>query len=237
MSTFGELLRAMPLPGERDSYDFREVRASTRVEAKSEERAWWALSLRDEQIQALVQQLFLQREGRQVRNAAFAPVEASTQTAPMCLDIAKALACGGKYDVGLIDAGCESAALTQQLRIETPVYAQPIWPVSSRLWLVPRQSWRSETESQLVTDHDLERLHDFMGEFDFSIVYCAPVSWPTARIARGCDGLVLILTANKTRRLVAARIKDQLAKAQVPLLGTVLAERRLPVPQGLYRKL
>jgi len=48
---------------------------------------------------------------------------------------------------------------------------------------------------------------------------------------------VLVLTANKTRRLVAAQIKDQLSKAQVPLLGTVLAERRFPVPQGLYRSL
>jgi len=48
---------------------------------------------------------------------------------------------------------------------------------------------------------------------------------------------VLVLTANKTRRLVAAQIKDQLSKAKVPLLGTVLAERRFPVPQGLYRSL
>jgi len=48
---------------------------------------------------------------------------------------------------------------------------------------------------------------------------------------------VLVLAANKTRRLVAAQIKDQLSKAQVPLLGTVLAERRFPVPRGLYRSL
>ena len=48
---------------------------------------------------------------------------------------------------------------------------------------------------------------------------------------------MLVLTANKTRRLVAAQMKDLLRMAQVPLLGTVLAERRLPVPEGLYRKL
>jgi Mrp family chromosome partitioning ATPase len=48
---------------------------------------------------------------------------------------------------------------------------------------------------------------------------------------------VLVLTANQTRRLVAAQIKEQLRKAQVPLLGTVLAKRRFPVPQGLYRSL
>jgi Mrp family chromosome partitioning ATPase len=37
--------------------------------------------------------------------------------------------------------------------------------------------------------------------------------------------------------MVASQLKDQLRKAQVPLLGTVLAERRFPVPQGLYRNL
>ena len=58
-----------------------------------------------------------------------------------------------------------------------------------------------------------------------------------ASIGQTCDGLVLVLSANKTRRLVAAQIKDQLSKAQVPLLGTVLAERRFPVPRGLYRSL
>jgi Mrp family chromosome partitioning ATPase len=49
--------------------------------------------------------------------------------------------------------------------------------------------------------------------------------------------MVLVLTANKTRRLVAAQIKEQLNKSQIALLGTVLVERRFPVPQGLYRSL
>jgi Mrp family chromosome partitioning ATPase len=56
-------------------------------------------------------------------------------------------------------------------------------------------------------------------------------------MGQACDGLVLVLAANKTRRLVAAQIKDQLRRAQIPLLGTVLAERRFPIPQGLYRSL
>ncbi len=88
-----------------------------------------------------------------------------------------------------------------------------------------------------MSDQNLSRLRELTTEFDFSILWCAPVSWLTASIGQACDRLVLVLTANKTRRLVAAQIKDQLSKAQVPLLGTVLAERRFPVPQGLYRSL
>ena len=103
--------------------------------------------------------------------------------------------------------------------------------------MVPRQSWLSDEGGQRITEQNLARLRELTTEFDFSILWCAPVSWLTLSIGQVCDGVVLVLTANKTRRLVAAQIKDQLNQAQVPLLGTVLAERRFPVPQGLYRSL
>ena len=103
--------------------------------------------------------------------------------------------------------------------------------------MVPRQSWLPDARGQRITDQNISRLRELTAEFDFSVLWCAPVSWLTASIGQTCDGLVLVLTANKTRRLVAAQTKDQLIKAQVPLLGTVLAERRFPVPQGLYQNL
>lgn len=230
MSTFGELLRAAPLAAGTAPFAVDEP-VIPRVAMPQ------AVSVRDEQIQALMQQLFFQQESGLVRNVGFTPVEPSPQTAPVCIDLAKALASEGKYDVGLIDASSDAVPLQRRLRVEAPDHGKDIWPVASRLWLVPWQSWSMGAGLHSITDQDLERLRDFMKGFDFCILYCAPVSWLTARIAQSCDGIVLILTANKTRRLVAAQIKEQLAKAHIPLLGTVLAERRLPVPQGLYRKL
>jgi hypothetical protein len=241
MSTFGELLRVMPLPAKTLPFAAEESVIPIRDEAEEEAAAPRALSVRDEQIHALIQQLFFQHESGLVRNVGFTPVEESAQTAPMCIDLAKALAGEGKYDVGLIDASADAVPLQQHLQLEASDHSldhpKDIWPVASRLWLVPWQSWARGAGLHSITDRDLERLHDFMTGFDFCILYCAPVSWLTARIAQSCDGLVLVLTANKTRRLVAAQIKEQLTKAHIPLLGTVLAERRLPVPQGLYRKL
>lgn len=241
MSTFGELLRVMPLAARSVPVAADEPAIPIRDEAETQGAAPPAVSVRDEQIHALIQQLFFQHEPGLVRNVGFAPIEASAQTAPMCIDLAKALAGEGKHDVGLIDASAGAVPLQHHLQVEapdhSPDHAKDIWPVAPRLWLVPWQSWSRGAGLHSITDQDLERLHDFMKGFDFCILYCAPVSWLTARIAQSCDGLVLILTANKTRRLVAAQIKEQLTKAHIPLLGTVLAERRLPVPQGLYRKL
>lgn len=195
------------------------------------------ISVHDEQIHALVQQLFFRHESGPVRHAGFAPVEASTATAALCLDVAKALAEEGRYDVGLIDANPDATLLQSELKIAPPHRIEATWPIAPRLWMAPRQSWLEDARGRRITDQNLSRLRELTVEFDFSILWCAPVSWLTASIGRCCDGLVLVLTANKTRRLVAAQVKDQLSKAQVPLLGTVLADRRFPVPQGLYRSL
>jgi len=196
-----------------------------------------AASVREEQIQALVQQLFFRHESAVVRHVAFAPVESSTGTASLCLEVAKALAGEDEYDVGLIDANSDPILLQTQLRIPPPSLPLNTWPVAPRLWMVPRQSWLADSSGRRLTDQNLLRLREITAQFDFSIWWCAPISWLTASLGQSCDGLVLVLTANKTRRLVAAQIKDQLRKAQVRLLGSVLAERRFPVPQGLYRNL
>jgi Mrp family chromosome partitioning ATPase len=194
-------------------------------------------SVNDEQIRALVQQLFFRRESKPVRRVGFLPIEASTETATLCLDVASALAEEDSYDVGLIDAHPDSVPLQTKLQIPSPNRGESSWPMAPRLWMVPRQSWLPDACGQRIAEQNLSRLRELTTEFDFSILWCAPASWLTASIGQTCDGLVLVLAANKTRRLVAAQIKDQLSKAQVPLLGTVLAERRFPVPQGLYRSL
>lgn len=193
-------------------------------------------SVHNDQIHALVQQLFFRHELGPVRHVGFTTVETSTATATLCLEVARALAAQGRCDVALIDAHPDTVALQTQLQIPSPSRAEVPWSIDRNLWMVPRQSWLPDACGR-VTDQNLSRLRELTSEYDFSILWCAPVSWLTASIGQACDGLVLVLTANKTRRLVAAQIKAQLNKAQVPLLGTVLAERRFPVPQGLYRSL
>ncbi len=230
MSSFREILADTPTATE-------PVRLSPIRESNPRPAASPMASVHSEQIHALVQQLFFRHEAGPVRHVGFAAVEASAPTSALCLEAAKALAEEDRYDVGLIDAYPDSVPLQTQLQIASPNRAEANWPIAKRLWMIPRQSWLPDACGHRITDQNLARLRELTSEFDFSILWCAPVSWLTARIGQTCDGLVLVLTANKTRRLVAAQIKDQLIKAKVPLLGTVLAERRFPVPQGLYRSL
>ena len=230
MITLRELLVEPPTAAEQPRVTPIREQAPRKVVSR-------ASSVHDDQIHALVRQLFLRHESGPVRHVGFTTVEASTATATLCLEVARALAEEDRYDIGLIDAHPDSVPLQHQLQVLARNRSEATWPVGPHLWMVPRQSWLPDACGHRVTDQNLSRLRELTTEFDFSILWCAPVSWLTASIGQTCDGLVLVLTANKTRRLVAAQIKDQLSKAQVPLLGTVLAERRFPVPQDLYRSL
>jgi hypothetical protein len=235
MSTLGELLRSTPLPV--TSAQPLAVPAVLSAEADIQALSSPPASMREGQIHALVHQLFLHPEAERVRGVGFAPVEVSPQTGPLCFDVAKALALEGRYDVGLIDASGDALSLQSHLQVPSPSRPTAAWPLASRLWLVPQESWRRGAGLQTVTDSDIDRLREFMTGFDFSVLYCTPMSWLTLKIATACDGLVLVLIAGQTRRLVAAQIREQLRAARIPLLGTVLAQRRLPVPEALYRRL
>ncbi|MFZ3264695.1 MAG: hypothetical protein WA172_11905, partial [Terriglobales bacterium] len=133
MSTLGELLKRMP-------GDVDEGAIPIRPEICKKAPPFPTLSVRDEQIHALVQQLFLRHEAGLVRNVGFAPTEESMQMAPLCLDVARVLAAQGNYHVGLIDAGFDPFPLHEQLQIPAPSPSKVTWPVSPRLGLVPRQS-------------------------------------------------------------------------------------------------
>jgi len=240
LSTLGQLLRAIPSPTMTSVKEELRVSSAVReaeIETADRLAAAPAASVREEQIHSLVHQLFLQQDPVRVRNVCFAPVEASATSAHLCLEVAQALAIQGRYDVGLIDTGPGGVSLQQLLQVPAPHDGSASWQVAPSLWLVPHEAWTKEPRLDSITDRGLGRLRDFMAEFDFSVLPCAPVSWGTMRIAQYCDGLVLILTANKTRRLVATQVKEQLAQARIPLLGTVLADRRLPVPEKLYQVL
>lgn len=209
----------------------------TSIQEEVSETVATVASVHDEQIQTLVQQLFFRDDSSKVRHVGFAAAEAQTETAQLCLEVATVLAEAGTHDIGLVDARLQSVPLHTQLEIAPGSRSDTAWQIAPRLWLVPRRSWLDDSPAQRIWDPSLSRLRAATMEFDFSILCFSPVSWLTARISQASDGLVMVLTANKTRRLVAVQMRDQLRRARVRLLGTVLAERRFPVPPGLYRNL
>jgi capsular exopolysaccharide synthesis family protein len=59
----------------------------------------------------------------------------------------------------------------------------------------------------------------------------------SARLASLCDGVVLVIEAERLRWEVLLEAKEQLLKWKANTIGVVLNKRRFPIPEWLYRML
>jgi Mrp family chromosome partitioning ATPase len=118
----------------------------------------------------------------------------------------------------------------------TPPLRRIATRVHGNLWLVPGSTRGGAGVSTAS-------LHSYLGElrreFEYSIVEgpAYGMSADATAMAQFADGIILVLSAQYTRRATARKIKQSLLGAQACLLGTVLIDRVFPIPQGLYRRL
>ena len=203
-------------------------------EAASSGAGSWCGSELDGQILELVQQLFFHPQSA-VRYVGITAIDAGIGVWPLCFNVATTLAESCKREIGLVDARVQpnsgDGEFERELQTREPQRLRP------NLQLVTPHERLNECGGSNPTHACLGPLQAEVVKFDQTVVCLDALSWKTARIATICDGLVLVVTANKTRRVVAAQAATQLKRAGVRLLGVVLAERKFPVPDGLYRKL
>jgi hypothetical protein len=102
--------------------------------------------------------------------------------------------------------------------------------VADKLWSVSTEAFQEEIESHRG---------DETCELPFDYVLCGAQLNDSAAplFSKVCDGAVLVLNANQTRRETALRAKEVLSSWNVKLLGAVLDNRTFPVPESIYRRL
>lgn len=82
-------------------------------------------------------------------------------------------------------------------------------------------------------------LTDLRSTFDYVLID-APAELLTSgalMLAHQSDGAVLVIEAEETRREMARHAVEELTSSGVRILGTVLNNRRFPIPQRLYQAL
>ena len=191
-----------------------------------------------EQIRGLVRQLFHTTQPRPLRQVVFSAVDPQTDTVEICKSVGEVLARETAMDVAVAGAGLESASVGE-LRVCSTDMRSPLRETGSQ---VRRNLWHLRLEVS-GTEEGATSLPRYISavrrEFEYSIVAApaAAISSRTMELAQLADGIVLILSAQHTRREQARKIKALLEEGQARLLGTVLSDREFPMPEKIYRRL
>ncbi len=94
--------------------------------------------------------------------------------------------------------------------------------------------------SQILDSREFRKLLNAMKKNYRFIVLDLPAvneaSW-TIRLARLCDGVCLVVEAERSRWEVAQNTKEQLLTSKANVLGVVLNKRRFHIPEWLYKTL
>jgi hypothetical protein len=197
-----------------------------------------------EQIRGLVRKVFFSRVERPARQVVFSPAEPETDVQNLCWRVGEALALEtgesiavvGRNSTALQDAEPNLTDPSEHVDDGNTELRRTATRVRGNLWLVPPAA----NEGNHITS---TLLHSYMGrirtQFEYSIVAGPSIAEANAAaaIAQLADGIVLVLSAQHTRRITARRVKEQLEAAQARLLGTVLTDRVFPIPERIYRRL
>jgi Mrp family chromosome partitioning ATPase len=210
--------------------------------------AWNTDSFAEEQIRGLVRQVFLPGWPKPAHQVVLSPVDSKTDISSICMEVGLALSAQARGTTCLVEANLNSPGLQQVVEknghdlIETQEpsdFRDSSRQLSNQLWLIPRSVFVGENENGLSGAWLRERLTELRRTFDYTILYGPPAALGSeaALLASLCDGMVLVVEANSTRRLAAQKVKEKLHAANARLLGAVLSERTFPIPETIYKKL
>jgi len=109
---------------------------------------------------------------------------------------------------------------------------------TDNLWFMPNQVFLGKS-GKFEIAWLRARLSEIQSEFDYTVIQAPSCrsQWGAPLLATLCEGLVLVIQANSTRRIAAHKVKEMLAATNTRLLGTVLNGRTFPIPTSMYKKL
>jgi Mrp family chromosome partitioning ATPase len=201
-----------------------------------------------EEVLRLVRCLFLATDGNGhngVRRVVFCGIDSPDGSSLLCARVSRTLADQVQSQVCVVDANGRTPVPSPLF--DLPPYdnsnqsenggaAKILRQVEDNLWLVSGDSAPANGGAPA-----LERMRtcikDLGDEFAYVVISAPPIgsSSDATLLGQLADGVVLVLEANSTRRVTAKKAKEALEAANVQLLGTVLNNRTLPIPERLYR--
>jgi hypothetical protein len=216
------------------------TREVTNVGVGRQNDDWNPKDFAHEQIRGLVRRVFFASGGPPVKQVVFCAAGPQTDVLAICEQVGWALAQETSAHVAIVGREPRSEAMARNAPYRGKG-AIKSWATqtSINLWRVPEFGPQGFGEESGTGRYWLSCLAELRNEFEYAVIQgpVAGLSSEAALLGQLADGIILVLGAHSTRRATARKIKETLEAAQSRILGTVLSERRFPVPEGIYRRL
>jgi Mrp family chromosome partitioning ATPase len=201
------------------------------------------------QIESLVQQVFILQGKDAPAVVVFADVENEGTAPGICARVADVLAVHSR-SVCAIDADFESPTLHEYFGMNNKAGVSDALCNSgsilnycvrvdgSHLTVLPSGDNIRDLHGLLNSDALSSRVLELRKRFRHVLVQAPPVGTHTHSTVLGqlADGMILVLD-DSTRRETARKVKENLDRAKVRVLGTILNNRTVHLPQSLKRML
>jgi Mrp family chromosome partitioning ATPase len=196
----------------------------------------------DPEVVRLVQQVFTPDAGTARRHVVFCGIDAANPSSSVCARTARSLAARTHEKVCLVDANHSPAGLSGLFGILTDVVpggvdSEHCLPIGSNLWLT---GWSTRNGNGHRGSSELQaKLAELQRDFGYVLIDAPGCAVSDEAIVLGqlSDAVILVIEAESTRRISAAKAKHNLEAAGVCLAGTVLHNRSFPIPKALYQRL
>jgi polysaccharide biosynthesis transport protein len=204
-----------------------------------------------EETLKLVQRVFLLQSSAVPKVVMFAGVDPGNGCSRICAQTAEVLAANVTGTVCVVEANVRTPSLpeyfgvtnhrglTDSLLQDGPVRSFAKQVRRENLWLLSCGALAADSANLLRTEKLNSRLNELRQQFDFIVVDVPALNQyaDAAAVAKVCDGIIIVLEANSTRREAARKMTENLQMTNTPILGVVLNKRTFPVPESLYRRL
>jgi capsular exopolysaccharide synthesis family protein len=205
-----------------------------------------------EEMAKLVRKLFFESPGGVApRVVLFSGVDSAVGCTTVCTQVAETLLLLWEASCCVVDANLRSPRIHDCFGLQNEkgltgavsngagarAYAHQMY--GSKLWVMPTGQRGANPTALLNSPNFASRLEELKKDFSYVIIDSPPANLYSDAVTLGrlCDGVVLVLQSNSTRRDVARKTKEIFESASVPILGAVLNRRAFPIPQKLYERL
>jgi len=243
MSTFVDLL-PRTLQDEVVDADVVEIQEEASTPSAPLAQDWNVDSYADEQVRGLMRRLFLPGWPKPCRQVVFSAVDASTDVIALCAHLGHVLTDQDSGSACVVEAG--SCARSENNELDLPsahkkfgTLRDSSLQLAGQLWFMPWKVFLGGHSGEFSVAWLRSRLAELRLEFTYTILQGPPAAAGSAAASLGaqCDGIVMVVEANSTRRVATQKVKEELYAANTRLLGTVLSERTFPIPQAIYSRL